>query len=422
MKTKTRPRIFYGWWIVIAGGLLSLFSNGIVNNGFTALFTPIVAHFGWSYAAVSLAFSFRAAEVGITAPLVGIIADKVGPRKVAFTGVFISGWALIWLSRVESLTMFYLAFVLLSVGLSGCAGYIQMIAVANWFRRKVGTATGVLTVGQGAGGFLVPAVVLLVALYDWQATLIILGIGMWVICLPLSLVIRHKPEQYGYLPDGEASVPVDESETAEAKSIYSGPAEVEFTSREAMKTQSFWLLMLAQSIGWMGLSAVTIHIMPYLESVGISRGTAGLMVTLLAIFNVASRFGFGLLGDRFSKVSLLAITLALEAIGLLIFAYARSALGLIPFVITLGSAWGGIGVLMFTIQREYFGRSSFGSIRGLQIVGIVVVGVLVPPIVGLVFDVRGSYHLAWLGLAAITAIAIPLALKMRPPVKKADVP
>ncbi|MFC1974307.1 MFS transporter [Chloroflexota bacterium] len=415
--SKKKPRIFYGWWIVLSGGLISLFSNGIVNNGFTALFTPIVYHFGWSYAVVSIAFSLRATEVGIAAPFLGFIADKVGPRKVAFTGAFVTGWGMIWLSRVDSLAMFYLAFAVVSLGLSGCAGFIHMIAVANWFNKKVGTATGLLAIGQGAGGLLVPAVVWLVALYDWQTTLVILGIVMWVVCLPLSLVIRHKPEQYGYLPDGETNLPMSESEAANNDLIKPEQVEGEYTAREALKTRSFWLLMLAQSIGWMGLSAVMVHIMPHLESIGISRVMAGLMLTLLAISNVVSRFSFGFLGDRFDKVKLLAITLALEAIGLLIFAYARNSLGLIPLLITMGPAWGGLGVLMFTIQRDYFGRSSFGSIRGLQVVGIVAAGIIVPPIVGLVFDVRGSYHLAWLGLSAISAIAVPLALKIKRPVK-----
>ncbi|MFC1973876.1 MFS transporter [Chloroflexota bacterium] len=189
------------------GGLVSLFVNGLINYGFTALFTPIIYHFGWSYAVLSLAFSLRTMEAGIAAPIIGIIADKIGPRKVTFIGVFVTGLGVILLSRVDSLVMFYLAFIMISIGLSGCAGHVQMIAVANWFRKNAGKAIGLLSMGIGAGGLLVPMVIWLIAQYNWQTTLVILGVGMWIVCLPLSLVVRHKPEQYGYLPDGEMFYP-----------------------------------------------------------------------------------------------------------------------------------------------------------------------------------------------------------------------
>ncbi|MFC1973877.1 MFS transporter [Chloroflexota bacterium] len=208
-----------------------------------------------------------------------------------------------------------------------------------------------------------------------------------------------------------------ENQVTKVDRIRPGQPDVEYTARKALKTQAFWLLMLAAGIGWMGLSAMLVHIMPCLESVGISRGTAGLVVTSLAVFNIISRFGFGWLGDRFDKGKLLAITLALEATGLLIFAYARTVLGLIPFLLTFGPSWGGQGVLLFTIQREYFGRSAYGSIRGLLITGSVVTSIAVPPIVGWVFDVRGSYLLAWLVLSVISAITVPFILNIKPPVK-----
>jgi len=357
-------------------------------------------------------------EAGIAAPIIGIIADKIGPRKVTFIGVFVTGLGVILLSRVDSLVMFYLAFIMISIGLSGCAGHVQMIAVANWFRKNAGKAIGLLSMGIGAGGLLVPMVVWLIAQYNWQTTLVILGVGMWIVCLPLSLVVRHKPEQYGYLPDGETVLPMPENQVTKVDRIRPGQPDVEYTARKALKTQAFWLLMLAAGIGWMGLSAMLVHIMPCLESVGISRGTAGLVVTSLAVFNIISRFGFGWLGDRFDKGKLLAITLALEATGLLIFAYARTVLGLIPFLLTFGPSWGGQGVLLFTIQREYFGRSAYGSIRGLLITGSVVTSIAVPPIVGWVFDVRGSYLLAWLVLSVISAITVPFILNIKPPVKE----
>lgn len=80
---------------------------------------------------------------------------------------------------------------------------VTMTAVANWFHKKVGIALGIMASGFGASGLIVPLIVRLIDLYGWRATLVILGLAIWFIGLPLCLVIRNKPEQYGYHPDGE---------------------------------------------------------------------------------------------------------------------------------------------------------------------------------------------------------------------------
>ncbi|MFC2058287.1 MFS transporter [Chloroflexota bacterium] len=419
LSTNKHSGVFYGWWIVLASGIIILFTDGLVSFSLTAFFTPIIDHFGWSYAALSLVFSLRAVEMGIASPVIGVLTDRVGPRKVAFVGAFLAGLGMILLSRVSSLAMFYLVFIMVSVGLSGCSSQVQIVAVANWFRRRIGTATGLLQMGGGAGSLTLPLAVWLITQYSWQTSLVVLGICIWVVCLPLSLVVRHKPEQYGYHPDGDTDTFLAKESESKEDTTSAVLPEVEYSAREALRTRSFWMLMLTGAVGIMGLGVILLHYMPYLESVGISRETAGRMMIIFAAFNIASRFGFGWLGDRFAKKNLFAIILALEAIGLLTFAYARSAWGVVPFLITFGPAWGGLAVVMLTIQREYFGRSAFGSVRGLMLAGIVVPIVAAPAVVGWVFDVRGSYHLAWLVLAALCAAAVPLALRMKPPVKKA---
>ncbi|MFC2058547.1 MFS transporter [Chloroflexota bacterium] len=326
----------------------------------------------------------------------------------------------ILLSRVNSLAAFYVVYIVLALGIGACFPQVPMIAVARWFKEKMGKTTGLLMIGGGAGGAVVPLVVWLIAQYDWRTALVILGIGMWVICIPASLLLRHKPEQYGYLPDGEIAAAPAESEVANAGPVSPVSIGAEYTTKEALKTRTFWFLTLATSIGLMVMSVMLVHLMPYLESIGISRGMAGLIMTLLAVFNVVGRFGFGLLGDVIDRAKLLAITLALAAVGVVIFAYARTAWGFIPFLLTFGPAIGGQSVLRFAIQREYFGRSAYGGIQGLILVGIVVTNVAAPPIVGWAFDVSGSYHLSWIVLSIFSALAVPLALKMKPPRRKSS--
>ena len=70
------PKIFYGWYIVGASFLIFIYMGGVVFYGFTAIFEPIANEFHWSYAQISLAASLRGLEIGLLAPLTGILVDR----------------------------------------------------------------------------------------------------------------------------------------------------------------------------------------------------------------------------------------------------------------------------------------------------------------------------------------------------------
>ncbi|MFC1974300.1 MFS transporter [Chloroflexota bacterium] len=149
LKSKARARIFYGWWIVLAGALVNFYTAGAFTYGFTAFFVPIVDDFGWSYAALSLAFSLRGVEIGIAAPVIGLLGDRLGPRKIMLSGVLISGLGAILLSQVNSLATFYVVYIVLALGIGACFPQVPMIAVASWFKKKIGKTTGLLMIGGG---------------------------------------------------------------------------------------------------------------------------------------------------------------------------------------------------------------------------------------------------------------------------------
>jgi sugar phosphate permease len=224
--------VFYGWWITLACSLIGLYVGGAIFFGFTAFFEPIAAEFSWSYTQISFAVSLRGLEMGIFAPLVGFLADYFGPRKVLFGGAIATGAGLILLGQTQSLAMFYGAFVLLAFGAGGCTSVVTMTAVANWFRKKAGIALGVVGAGIGAGGLMVLPIVRLIDLYQWRTALIILGLGMWAIGIPLSLVIRNRPEHYGYLPDGEVDGTSGQSHKIQDK-------DVEIGLKQALKMRTF---------------------------------------------------------------------------------------------------------------------------------------------------------------------------------------
>ena len=407
------PSVFYGWWIVGACFLIALYVGGVIFYGFTAVFEPIANEFGWSYTQVSLAASLRGLEMGLLAPLVGILVDRWGPRRLIFSGVVIAGLGLILLSRTTSLGMFYGSFALVAVGMSTCVGIVPMVAVANWFRRRVGIAIGIMVCGYGFGGFLIPVIVRLIDIYDWRTAVAILALGMWAIGLPLSLLVRHKPEQYGYLPDGE----VNSAVIADKSSPLTRTVEVDSGVGQAVKSRTFWHIVLALVSHVIAVTAVITHVMPYLSSIGVARSMSSLVATAIPVLSIGGRLGFGWLADKLDKRWLVAGGLIMVTLGLLCFEYASVA-GvwlLVPFLILFGIGYGGNITMWGVLPRAYFGRTKFGTILGFMM-GIMMLGSITgPPLAGWVFDNWGSYQGVWFAFAGITIMGT-IIVTTTPPV------
>jgi OFA family oxalate/formate antiporter-like MFS transporter len=399
-------KIFYGWWIVSACFFIGLYMGGAIIYGFTAFFEPIRVDFGWTYTQVSLAASLRGLEMGIFAPFVGFFADRFGSRNLTLWGTILVGVGLILLSLTQSLATFYASFLIIAFGAGGCATVVTMTAVANWFHRKVGVAMGVMISGFGAGGLMLPLIVRLIDVSGWRTTFIILGLGMWIFGIPASFVIRNRPEQYGYFPDGkETGDPLPEIEIRNRGS--------EISLRQALRMRSFWYINSIELIRMLTVMAVITHIMPYLGSLGIPRSTAGLVAGAVPLFSIIGRLGFGWLGDIFDKRYVLALSLFLTSLGLLAFRYTQSTWVACAFLLLFSPGYGGGMALRGAILREYFGRDSFGKIIGITVGCAATGGIIGPPLAGWVFDTVGSYQPIWLIFCGLIGLTIWLILRIR---------
>ena len=404
--------VFYGWWIVGASVLIGLYVAGVANYGFTAVFEPIADELGWSYAQISLAASLRGLEMGILAPVFGILADRWGPRRLIVSGAVFIAAGLFLLSRTTSLGIYYVAFALISIGLSGCTMTVLMAAVANWFRRKVGTASGIAVCGFGLSGLMVPIMVRLIEMYEWRTAITILAMGVLCWVLPLSLVFRHKPEQYGYLPDGQVETPT----ASDNGTAISNAVEVNVNAKQALLSSTFWSLALAFTCHVMLVTTVVTHVMPYLSSVGVIRSMSSLVATAIPLMSIGGRLGLGWLGDKINRRLVLAGALAMMGLGVFCFGFAPLA-GfwlLVPFLILFSIGYGGCNALRPSLTREYFGRTSFGSVFGV-LIGINMLGALIgPPLAGWAYDNWGSYQGIWFILSVLPIAATVSVLTASP--------
>jgi MFS family permease len=401
-------KIFYGWWIVASSFILGVYVAGAIFYSFTAFVDPLVKEFGWSYTQVSLASSLRGLEMGIFAPLIGMLLDRFGSRFIILIGMIVVGFALVVLSQIQSLFMFYAGFLLLAFGAGGCTSVVVMAAVANWFNKRIGLAMGIAACGFGASGLVIPLVVKLIHVFGWRNAFLYLGIGAWAIGIPLSFVIRNSPEQYGLLPDGEVRSDGEASNSPDEPDL-----TVSF--REAFASRSFLLIVCAEWIRMMTVGTLIMHIMPYLNSMGIPRSTAGFISAGVPLCSIIGRFCFGWLGDIYDKRRIMAIGYALISLGLLVFTRIHSTtLAVLLFLLFFPTGYGGGMSLRAAIIREYFGRASFGKMLGLTMGVGSVAGIIGPTLGGWVFDTYHTYQPLWVMFIFLNLAGIGLILMVRP--------
>jgi sugar phosphate permease len=411
--------MFYGWYIVGACCLISFYVTGTVFFGFTAAFEPIANEFGWSYTKISLAASLRGFEMGLFVPVAGMLIDRYGPRRLVFAGSIINGLGLILLSKINSLATFYASFILITIGQSATASMLLMAVVGNWFYKNSGLAMGITTSGVSLGGLLIPLITLIIDSFGWRQAMIILGLGMWTIPLSLSLLLRHKPEQYGYMPDGEKNGFALDNDLSNIEKKEKGSKG----AKEALTNLTFWIIALAYLCQVLPVTAVMTHIMPYLSTIGIERSSSSLIASAIPFLTVFGRVGCGWLGDRADKVKVATLAFTLSSLGLFLLGYTAGGQNwvLVAFAIIYGLGWGG-GVPMLTVlSKAFFGTKNLATIVGF-VSGVMLAGsVAGPPLVGWIFDKLGNYQPGWFLLTGISGLATILfyaCLRNRPYLEK----
>ena len=412
-QRPAKKPIFYGWWIVLAGSISQAYTSGTFWQGFGAFFDPIIDQFGWSRALTAGAMSLQRTESGAISPFVGWFVDKFGPRNVMLFGTFLTALGFILLSRIQELWQFYAAFLVLTIGLSFGTFLIVTTAVANWFVESRSKALSFTMAGSGLGGVLVPVIIWLIATTDWRTGLVVVAIGYLVIGIPVSFVMKSRPEDYGLLPDGALPEEPDEQtgsgDAARRRTALS--CEVNMTTRQALSSRVFWQLAIAMGVSGMVISA-SIHQIPAITSFGISRNIAGFAILGVSLFSVAGRLGSGFFGDRLDKRHVIAVSLFLQFVGTMVFAFSSELWHLAIFIVTWGVGFGASIPVRFALIADLFGRRHYGSIMGTLMTTSAIFGVIAPVLVGWIYDIRGNYREPFALMAFSVLIAIPMILTL----------
>jgi len=424
-KLLIDPRkIYFGWWMTIAGGLLCFWGYAYHAYGFSALFKPISEELGFSRATTSVAASMTRFEGGIWAPLVGYLADRYGPRITVFLGIFLAGLGTMLMYFVHSLWSFYLVWgVICATGINIGLSMPLDVAITNWFVKKRGTAISVKWVFSGLSGVIgLPLIAWMISTHGWRATCVIGGAVLWVVGLPLVwfFIRPHRPEHYGLLPDGAKQSEQDESDSLQAGAAYAARiGEEEFTAKQAMRTAPFWLLIAAYMFHGALYPVMNIHCIPFLTDRGMDPLAAAATMSVYITASIPARFLGGILIDRISTPKMryvLAGAFLLECGGVTLFLFNQeSTFALYAFFILYGIGMGAVMPMTPVLRARYFGRKSFGTIAGWSRALTLPVGVLGPILAGWIYDTTGSYQIAFVLFAITLGIAVVIMIFAGPP-------
>lgn len=396
--------VYYGWWIVISGGLIVGWIGGIGLLGYGAFISDLEKFFGWNKAQLSLAATLSTVVYGASSPIIGWAIDKYGPKNVICVGVLWMGLSLMLFSRVTELWMLYLIWPLgISVGTHIAEYAPNASAVAKWFIRYRGRALGFLS---GIGGVVavgIPALIIsMMNRYGWQETALILGGVTIVYGLILAQIHRSKsPEFYGLHPDGIDPKLLTDKEEAIIQRL---EAEWEFSLKQAVCTRSFWFLGLGNLFSGPAFSALMIFLIPIISEKGVTFQAASVGWVAFYAGAIPARFIMAPLEGKFEIRLVNSATTIAEAIGFVFVVWANSALAMYLVLWFIGLGVGAKTPISMSIIANYFGRINYAVIRGWSSIPQTLGSAAGPLILGWLFIKTGSFNEGLLVVAVCTAV------------------
>lgn len=404
-------KIFYGWRIVAAAAGIQFLHAGLLLQAFGAYVAVLSEERGWSKTALSGGAALQSIEGALLGPALGWLIDRFGPRTMVQVGIIVFGLGFIALSQIETIGGFYAAILVIAVGASFSGYFPLSVTLVHWFQRRRARSLSFMGLGLAAGGLAVPLVGWMMQTYGWRTTAFASGVLTIVIGWPLSRVLRREPADLGETVDGLPPSPAAGDPAAAEE-----PRGREFSAREALRTQAFWLLALAHGFALLVVSAVNVHAISHMkEGLGYSLAQASLVITLMTVAQAGGVLMGAAVGDRWEKRHVAAACMLGHMIGLLMLTFATHPVMVAAFAILHGMAWGLRGPFMQAIRADYFGLQAIGMIMGLSAFIISIGQVGGPMVAGYLADLTGNYRGGFTLLAVVAGSGSLLFLIARKP-------
>lgn len=383
-----------GWFLVASLFITLLLIFGSGYNTAPVFQPALLRYFKWSHARVATLPSVLAVSFGLSAPLVGWLLDRVEARLVIIAGAAAGGLAFLVASQSNSFGLMLVAY--LGIGVAVAAGTVvpASFVIANWFEpRRRGLAMGVTFAGTTVGGAVMTQVVNYSIQYSgWRAAYAALAVPAFVVVIPLVFImVRSRPPGALQMTVAAARAHLPGLETS-----------------AAVRTRSFWMIVLAQFCFAFAAAGAVIHLVTYLEGVGYSRSGAAWVMSCVFALTSVGKVSMGMFADRASARIALTVNFIAQVIGLFLALGAHNTAIAVSFILVFGLTAGPPLMLIPLLIAESMGLKRYGSISGLIALVNTLGAALGPLAAGWIFDATLSYTNAFelfMGAHVVGALA-----------------
>ena len=357
---------------------------------------------------------FVMAGVGL---LIGGWVDRFGPRRFMSVGMVVLSGALYSCSQVTTLTQWILLNgVVLTMGSALIGNLVVNVTLAKWFVERRGTASALAAMGISfAGVALVPAVTYAIDAQGWREAWQWLAGFALLAMIPVVLLMRRAPEDYGLHPDGKSDAEVAGGLALRAEQDFSNS----MTRAEAVRTASFYYLVVAFGCFSAGIAVMLLQTVPYVTDAGFSRTNAALMLVIASVPALVSKPIWGYFIDRSNAprpLAALSAVLTGLATALIVVAQAQASLvGLYVGYFVLGIGWGGMIPLQEVIWAGFFGRRYLGAVRSAALPIALLISAPAPWLTSWYYDLSGNYTFAIAVMAGVNLVAAVLIMLIPTP-------
>ncbi len=400
-----------GGWFLVGGAFATFAVSAGLMHSYAVFLVAFLEAFRWSRAETSLAFSVSQLVSGATAPLVGALVDRLGPRRLVLLGGSLLTLGLLGSAYVAALWQVVLLYGLVMTLGANCLGLVVFVPIlSRWFARRRGMAISIV---QSANGFgraaSAPLAQLLISGIGWRHAYLVQAALMGVLVLPLAAFFhRDRPPGLNAAPGGSAAPPA------------AGPRD--WTLAEAMETRHFWLLFVVYLCTGLGSFFVSLHQLAFAVDVGFDKLYAASVLGMGSFLAIAGTIATGTISDYIGRERSAILAYGISIIGVICALFItgpRQGWLLWLHACFFGLTWGARGPAITAKTADLFPGRNLGAILGVITIGTGIGSAVGSWGAGWIFDASGSYRIAFLfSIASYLVGCLAFWALRRPPARR----
>ncbi len=373
-------------WILILACMVG-FAFGTVTSASAGLFMePLGKEFGWSRALLSSGLSIAAIGSFFLSPLMGVVIDRWGTRRMVLLGIVLTACVISSLSLLNgAVWMWFAVWTVYAFTGVMIKSTVWSASISSAFDKSRGIALGFALSGTAIGQAIIPPITeALIRNFGWREAFVLLGFGGGSIAFVFCAL---------FLFDGYDKSRLQRAKLGETKP--KGPLlDVPGLSiADAWRSVALWRIAISLFLMMTITIALNIHQFEILRSSGVDRTSASWYTGIAGLAGVAGKLVTGWLLDRYHARWVGGWTLAMTVIAFVILIMPNlSAAMIITAMIINGYAAGTKLQIASFLTSAYGGMRNFGTIYGTLASLIAAGSGLGPVLAGLIFDFYGHYE------------------------------